>query len=143
MVRSSRVPEDGQLLDALVTALAETPDLDPVSADGLFGVDDEVVPFSCINGSHTKGFKNGVRQRAKKINKVRRHTRERDDRVDDHRLHGFSVGSDQDKRMSLDGDLSRTYGRQRVDHSEPVSSTRRDSESLQRGVGAESRVAVL
>lgn len=46
LVRSSRVPEYTQLLHALVTALAETSDLDPVRADRLVCVDDKVVSLT-------------------------------------------------------------------------------------------------
>lgn len=70
-------------------------------------------------------------------------TREGDDRVDNHRLHRFTVSGNEHKRMSLDGDLSRTDRRERIDHSESVSSTWCDGKCFQRGVGAESGVAVL
>lgn len=141
MVRSSGVSEYTQLLHTFVATLSETPDLNPVRANRLFRVYDEVVSLSC---ERVVKIKNGlITGRSTKLDPERLRTRERNDRVDDHRLHGFTVGCDQHEGMSLDGKLGRTDGRERVDHSESVSSAGRDGERLQRGVGAESRVGVL
>lgn len=46
LVGTPRVTQDGELLHSLDTALSQTPDLYPVGAHGLVGVDHEVVSLS-------------------------------------------------------------------------------------------------
>lgn len=55
----------------------------------------------------------------------------------------LSVRGDEDERVTLDGELSRTDCRQRVDHTEAVSASRSDGEGFQGSVGLVSSGRVL
>lgn len=57
-------------------------------------------------------------------------------------MDGFTVGSDDGQSVSLDGDLGRADGSERVDHTEPVATAWRDGEDLERCVGHEARVRI-
>lgn len=57
-------------------------------------------------------------------------------------MNGFTVGSNQSQVVSLNSELSRTYGGKGVDHSEPVSPARGHGEDFQRCVGHEAGVGI-
>jgi len=85
-----------------------------VSTNGLVSVDDKVVSFSS----------------------------EGDDGVDGDGLDGFTVGGDDEQRMTLDGQLGGTHGAEGVDHSEAVPASGGDGEDLQGSVGHQTGLRV-
>ena len=57
-------------------------------------------------------------------------------------MYRLAVGRNHRQRMSLDRNLGRADGSERVDHAEPIAAPRRNGEDLQRRVGHEAGVRV-